>query len=384
MFAGRPDLVTAGRYVRMPPGTPLYNGPHNLWSRSWVSDFMDEDPALGQMTGPTTWDNGANGGALPLTITVGKRACIGYGLGGQGSDSVPLIDGYRAGCWPADIANGLNFGNVLFDPNSKQFRVFCALVLEYMYSNPVVAQLIVELFMAPPATVTLEENNASFYPGSLIAVAPRYTVVWISGTTNDIQRAMQCMNAAVGIQAFAQYRTLAFWQSAANVIGLRILDAGSDPSKPIVLIGHSYGGVIASLLAASMKWVQSTRDIRLLTFGAPRPGDQLLAGLLSTVNSCHLANDGDPIPNFPPGLTDMLTFLGFISDALADRISTFAPPPGRAVLFADGRIVPGNGTTITSAVFYAMMLLALTNGPYPAFAAHEMGEYYNRLLLSAG
>lgn len=382
LFTGNADLLTLGRYVFAPPGTPLYEDGTNLWSRNWISDCLDPWPDLGQAEGKTEWDNGSPGGPYPLPIRLGSKACIANGESFYSYTSDSDINGYPSGCW---VTNSTGMRETILeqlDVQNRAFRLFACDTLSLMYSDPAAAEAKVRTFVGASAAIARVDNSPSIYPGTIIATDSTYTLCLISGTTNEIQFSMQVMNVLVPIQRFGQYSTLGFWQLAATRIALRLSLTPTDSTKSIVFCGHSYGGVVACLLAAQMKWINPSRDIRVLTFGSPKPGDSRLHTLLAAATNCHLANDGDPIPAFPPSRTELLTVIGLTSEALANRISTFRPQPGRAVLFEDGSIADGNGTTLTSAAFLAVYLLALANGPYPAYAAHQLSVYHDRLLLS--
>jgi len=105
LFKDRPDILTTGRYVRAPEGTPHFPGWHNLWSSNWVADAETppEPPDLGEVsTGFRPWDNGAYRYAYPPAVVLGPGDCL---SAGETFPAVPTIrqtlDGFPAACWTA-------------------------------------------------------------------------------------------------------------------------------------------------------------------------------------------------------------------------------------------------------------------------------------------
>lgn len=79
------------------------------------------------------------------------------------------------------------------------------------------------------------------------------------------------------------------------------LIAGRRPTEwPRVIVGHSLGGGIASLLAAIHVLAGQPLD-RLVTFGSMRScADPTLPGILAHVPGAHYWHYGDPVPDLPP------------------------------------------------------------------------------------
>lgn len=103
LFKDHPELLTTGRYVRAPEGTPHYPGWQNFVSSNWVADAETppEPPELGEVTtGNRPWSNGAYRYPYPPAVVLGEAGCI---SDGETLPAVPTVrqtlDGFPAACW---------------------------------------------------------------------------------------------------------------------------------------------------------------------------------------------------------------------------------------------------------------------------------------------
>jgi hypothetical protein len=104
----------------------------------------------------------------------------------------------------------------------------------------------------------------------------------------------------------------------------------------VLFAGHSYGGATVLVAAAFLRRESVTRDIRYVTFGAPKGGDDRWAALVSTCQGISLANDGDIVPLIPP-TSQMLAFLGRAGGLPnAAALGTWTYPPRNTSMRADG------------------------------------------------
>lgn len=69
----------------------------------------------------------------------------------------------------------------------------------------------------------------------------------------------------------------------------------------VVLTGHSKGGAEA-LIFAGMLAVIGMMPLRVTTFGAARPADPRLGGLIGALAGVDYRNGADPVPELPPTL----------------------------------------------------------------------------------
>ncbi|KAJ9051049.1 hypothetical protein DSO57_1008312 [Entomophthora muscae] len=76
------------------------------------------------------------------------------------------------------------------------------------------------------------------------------------------------------------------------------------PRYRVVLVGHSLGGAIATLMApyVTSYLLINPRNIRIITYNQPRVGDRKFAEYYNSLNFnlTRVVNKDDPVPNYPP------------------------------------------------------------------------------------
>ena len=77
---------------------------------------------------------------------------------------------------------------------------------------------------------------------------------------------------------------------------------GLDPSRKLIITGHSLGGATATLIA-DLLWEAGNRNIALVTAGAPRPGGRALRKRLEGLEILRFVHGNDIVPNTPPFIT---------------------------------------------------------------------------------
>lgn len=369
---------TRGRYVFAPASAPHYEGLHNLWSKSWVSDEFDGQPPLGEkIDAQRKWDNGEPMSIYPAPIIVGKADCIHRGEVFPGGATDDLIGGFPVECYIVPPSQAAEETTDLRDCHAQ---AFFASVQEALYQGDGSSAVLLLQTRYPVGVVSIVPNSGSQYPGSVVVTTPDETIVVVSGTTNPQQWALQAMFGAAPISSYGWYRTLELWGQAASVVMRRVYDAGADPSKPIRLVGHSYGGAVASILAARFRFGQRGRTIQLLTFGCPKPGDDQLARWLSLVDSVHLVNHDDPVTYLTPSGVELAMLEGLIPTAVQDRWGAYRAPAGRIQLSASGVREGLSGPSAVYPLLFRLTTQAITSQAPEALTAHNMFEYRRRIV----
>jgi pimeloyl-ACP methyl ester carboxylesterase len=154
----------------------------------------------------------------------------------------------------------------------------------------------------PPRSVTdlvrgLEVRADQDDGGGLIDVrildgpAGRRVIVDITGTSiwnlNPLTRTPQATDVGTNLRSLAG-RDSVMQRGVSQALRM----AGVGPADPIMLIGHSQGGIVAARLAADLTAGRQYRVTHLLTAGAPIG----LAELPDSVSVLSLENRGDPVP----------------------------------------------------------------------------------------
>lgn len=254
-----------------------------------------------------------------------------------------------------------------------------AKVLDTQYTSTPDAVLQLAAFLGGAPTIDGIANSSSLIPGSLIAVRPDFTCVVISGTSQYFQLATQCVYAATGPVNLGMYSTNATWHLASVAINARLTATASDPNGPILFVGHSYGGVVATLLAADCFRFNPDRRVECLTFGAPKPGDERLTNVMRGMRLVRIANAGDPVPSLPPSYTQVLSFLGSLPAALLANWTQLQQPPGQMILAQQGGLIDSDASTIDLYQIAAAVIDGIANVPLPFPFPHGIGEYVRRL-----
>lgn len=256
-----------------------------------------------------------------------------------------------------------------------------AAVLEKQYDAGPGAASLLQSILGATAVLTTVENSSSLIPGTIFAKAPHYQLIVISGTSNDDQLYAQVIYSVLPPIPFGPYSTSAFWETAATAVHVRLMAQGLDSTLPVYLVGHSYGGVLASILAAKYRLGQPGRRIELLTYGSPKPGGQDLADLLATTNNRHFANRGDPAPVMPPDVDDLVGMVTLIGPLLFLAWSRWVIPRNQTIIEEDGTLLDSQESTLNFSDLFAAVGLALLSLPQPFVQAHQAGEYRSRLDL---
>jgi len=117
--------------------------------------------------------------------------------------------------------------------------------------------------------------------------APSAAVVYIPGTQTWAVGGPVPMDAATNLRALAGGRT-ASGDAVTRALGL----AGVGPREPVLLVGHSQGGMTAAALAADPAFRAEFRPVAVLTAGAPLTG----ADVPPDVAVLALEHTGDLVP----------------------------------------------------------------------------------------
>jgi len=231
-------------------------------------------------------------------------------------------------------------------------------------------------------------NSASLIPGTCIAWGRDTLVVVISGTSNHLQAATQVQDVLNGMIPTAYYSTLQLWEVAAQAILTRIATTADVTQRRVLLVGHSYGGAVASLVAARFAIHRPEVPLQLLTMGGPKPGDSRLAAILLRLKTLGLVVDGDPVPYCPPiasDLPDIFRLLLLVDpptySAMFRRLELFARPPNQLRILADGSLVSLVMQPTGQEVFQRLIAELFQGSALTGIAAHAASEYFARLSL---
>lgn len=376
-------MLVPGQYVRCRAAAPHYREFHNLGSANWRRGNDEKEPTLGEpFNQRQSWTRSEPLPVFPLPILIGDRTCIADGdTFASRVASSAVFNGFLVRCWRAfNPAEPSQLSDIPLSQRSSLSAQ--AKILNLLYSDPPAAAAAAVAFLGPGTVTTVDGNGlTSASPVTLIATNGPVTIVFITGTTNYQQIALQGMFSLIPPSLQAGFGTSAVWQGGMHVVDGRIIAAGIPATSEIRFVGHSYGGAIAVLLAAQYKRFSPLRPVELLTFGSPKPGDQRLSNLLVNVPSMNIVNVNDPIPSMPPSFPWLLPFLPTIETSILEGWAEYRPPPNQFILDEEGNLTPSNDATFSILQLGLLVADAIVSTPPAAIDAHSMNTYWTNIIL---
>lgn len=336
---------------------------------------------MGEWEGARQWYRGDPPARRPLPILVGDPTCI-----RDGEDpALVAILGVSAECGKVlpDACYGLE--QTIFEKTNVFDCVFgkasCDIINE-AYTDLDEAAAMVLTYMPVGTIVSTFPPSNDLVPAGVIATISDTVVLWLTGTTNFQQLALQAFYFGTGPANQGPYSTSPINERAMLAIADLLNARGLGAAERIVLCGHSFGGAVCEVLAARMLSANPNRNVEILTLGAPAPGDARLHDLIALLAQRHYCNERDPIPYMPPrGLTfaGLIPFLGPLLSSFWPR---FVRPPQSKQISTDGKFVdvrtedlPDDLITIAS--------LAIAGGfDVPSFKDHRTDWYGYYLCLA--
>jgi len=371
--------VTAGRYYFAEPGTPHLPGYHHFGSRNYHDANWLIEQGLGEdLAAKTTWDNGTPPAVVPASRIVGSAECLRDGE--KSSDAAPpdtLVDGYPALCYTA-LPDYSDLWHMASTFNSCSLQRFYAKVIELSYDDNVAA--IVELFseFLGPTVTTRFHPAEGLFTGVVTVVHPDFSIVVIDGTRDFQQLATQVFLTKVGPTDFGAWGTLPLWMQSAQRANVFLTADGADPTKPVMLSGHSYGASTAANLAALFRRGNPNRIIRMLTFGCPKIGDQRMIDVIDVIPQMHLANDTDLVTVVPPDGTTLSTLIPAIGIPVFLLWNDWRRPPNQVRLDRDGSLHRNDPPIIDTLTLLAMLESIVATGGIAEIPGHRITLYGDR------
>lgn len=388
----RSGEYTVGRYYEARHDAEHYPGWHNLGSRNWHDRNWEILQGLGEVLDtPHLMLDGRFGGIRPESVFVGSPTCLAEGepIGDQVEPGT-LFAGYPEACYippaPPQIIDPLPMpANQDFERMSAftrcQVQRFWCRILEWSYENDqaAITQAVTD-FADGAATITFH-RPANPLPAITTVVTPRYCIAAIDGTRNAQQFALQAFQSISGPVDQGSHSTLPLWQEAAAYTHLQLVNDGVNDTRPVFLVGHSYGAAAALILAAMYRFGVATRTVKYLTFGCPKVGDTRLSTLLLRCDGFSLANDNDLVTIVPPDPVTMAAV------AVLFPLTSFLPwyqwerPVSIMTQDLDGELSPGPPEDLDFGTLFRMTTRAVLGQEQESILGHSIGEYNRRLAL---
>ena len=292
-----PSILSAGRLVRLPPTCRALDFPHPFGSRDWTSDDEFWPDARGEWEGARKYYSGE-----PPDEPLGSHFAghPGVAMEGDPDPEMPLWEmrnGFPVECYvESECAESFAKTDVT---SANVWKNFATVICQLYTDGPLAANTLQSLFPEITDYRLFWDGGPLFPPWNIVAKTPCQIIIVCAGTANFGQIAAQALYAATGPQNIGPFSTVRLWYDAAQYLARQISDMGGG-GLPIFMAGHSYGGAACAVLAGLARWRNPTGNVRLLTYGMPRPGNRAMTNIIATVPQTHLATLGDPIPNCRP------------------------------------------------------------------------------------
>lgn len=137
-------------------------------------------------------------------------------------------------------------------------------------------------------------------PGVLTIQTATQVIVLVEGTGSAQQAASYAQGALSKFHnEFGELVNETFWKMSQFILlGLR--NVGGLIDRSIILGGHSYGGAVATCMARQLAATGLRDKIELVTWGAPRCGDQRFVDGIPIARWVRFMGSADPVPFLPP------------------------------------------------------------------------------------
>lgn len=373
--------TTSGRYYFSPRGTPFVDAEHNFISRNWNDRNWPHGQGLGEdLATDQTWSNGQAPAVPPNNEVIGDPLCL--ILGEPISNALPynqIRDGFNTACFrPTVPLDPLWETASSFSQCSLQF--FYATVLQWIYNGEASKISTAFQLLLGPSVVTTFHGEAGIFPAMVTVISPEFSIAVVTGTTSYQQLALQGFFGLTGPQNVGRFSCNLVHYACSQYIHDTLVSDGALPAVPVFLVGHSYGGVSAHVLAGRYRFGLPARTIRTLTFGDPKPGDNRLHELLAAVPGIALHNTEDFVTILPPDLVNIFPVsvaLGLVALLLMDR---WEYSPNRTMMDEAGALFPNQSTAISTATLTNYVLRAQANLPLGVIFQHAIPVYRERIL----
>ena len=311
--------------------TPHFPAPHNLGSRDWTSSERDPEPQLGEVTtARREWDNGRNESQFVQPVLIGSRGCIQDGDKWPRSPStIVLLGGWDSRC-PV-----LHFPPI--DQTDCHFQQWALDVILALYSGVLLNVTKAVASRYPTAVVHVEFATTDLTPACAVVRVNGFAIAISSGTQSVLQWVIQFLQGAIAPARNSFYTTLGIWQHGADVLSDIMLRAGVTNADSLIFAGHSLGAAISAIQAARARQAAPLRDIGLLTWGCPKPGDKRLIDLLFRVRQNNYVAPLDPVPLLPPSGWDAIALRFLLPGNILGACYDFVPLQNRMQLQSLGR-----------------------------------------------
>jgi len=221
-------------------------------------------------------------------------------------------------------------------------------------------------------------TSVTLYPGtdtqppSAVVITPSYIFVFLAGTSNFLQVALDVLGSLQGpytgvVGSVDQY----FGDLGNEFYGAQQALVGENVAgRSVVIAGHSSGGAAAQVWLNFFLQDYMSTPVVCWTFGAPRVGDPVFAAYVSDY-VLRYEDRNDPIPSVPPVIWGSTGSVFPMSGP--PPLATYLSAGTASTLEPDGGITPGSFPL--TAINAAVLMYA------DQFVSHQLSTYIERLQI---
>jgi len=383
-FRDSPTTVTAGRFYYSPPGTPFVGEVNHFVSREWNDTNHDLGQGLGEdLTHPHKWYNGQPPAVPPHNHIVGRHRCLIEGEAIANALAEDRIrDGFNVLCFTAPQPIPLDpLWETASAYNQCSLQFFYATVLQWIYNGEAAKVATAFTLLLGPSAVTRFHAATTLFPAMVTVKTSSFSIAVTTGTTNFQQLALQGFYSLVGPTPVTAFSCNLFHYHCSTWIHTHLTNDGAIAGEPILLVGHSYGGVASHILAGRYRIADNNRLVRSITYGDPKPGDRRLHEILATVPGIALHNSDDFITVLPPDRATIFPVSVALGLAYLLLMDGWIPAPNGQLMDPAGQLHPNQLPFIGTAQLTGYVTRALANLPLAVIIQHAIPVYRERILL---
>lgn len=379
LFRDAPETATSGAYY-FNDNAPAYNGWHLYGSRNWNPESHDLAQGLGERQDvPQVWIEGVAPAWPVARAAVGSPDCIADGdLLERAVPYAATFDGIIETCLVKQSADDILWTRVSDFQNCNLQRMYAFVLLSMANDDAISVDRVLRNFVGAGPTISFTPSNGIFN-GCTTVTSATWQLVLLDGTRNAQQFALQAFNSVAGPQDFGGMSTNPFWFDASSVAQAKMLADGQAAGMRLMLVGHSYGGAVAAILAARNRQADANRKIVFLTFGCPKIGDGRFVQLLQECSGLCISNDGDLVTILPPDRKTLAPILLLFPLFPLMLWTEWQRPMPQTLLEPDGTMLPNAQVPTDTATILTLVTQVLTEQNLDPITQHFLVAYTGRL-----
>lgn len=288
------------------------------------------------------------------------------------------FDGIIETCLVKQSADEILWTRVSDFQNCNLQRMYGFALLSMSNDDAPALERVLRNFVGPGPVISFTPSNGIFN-GCTTVTSSTWQLVLLDGTRNAQQFALQAFNAIAGPQDFGGFSTNPFWFDASNIAQAKMLADGQAAGMRLMIVGHSYGGAVASIIAARNRQADAGRKIVYLTFGCPKVGDVRFVNLLLQCTGLCISNDGDLVTILPPDRNTLAPILALFPLIPLYLWENWRRPMPQQLLDAAGNIKLNAQTPTDTTTILALTTQVLAQQNLDPITQHFLVAYTGRL-----